>query len=797
MEGLPPTKKPKVSDTSSEFGDSDDEDLEVQATLPRAGLCPQRLHGLRMKLVQRVNEDYFAMLRDVNRNDFYWDAMKKLPVRNRRVLDLGAGTGILSLMAAKLGASSVLAVDESPEMTLIVEKSAEHNGFKDTISVHAGHSTTLSLAEKDRCDVIVSETFGVLLLQEGCLKSFIHAREHLAKPSADIIPAGGVQYARLMGSPALRLASSISSAEGPDMVHVDALRDAGRVQFSLPGGFSVNSLPDVCWMSESIGILEVDFATSKLDDIPKCREFPVRILQDGVVDGIVTSWETWSDKERTLCMSTEADKIKGQPWGFARDAHWGQGFSQVEGPGKGGEKFEVFKGEELRLQARFTQDGESLQLRLFRPEQITQADDTGDTGMQLEKGGTEELKDGAIVPCTDCKPATWLRHAARPVLCDAVGPANPDLQTAYEADLPSNFVCSERLRGKKSLVIRTINDDYFAFLNNPARLRFFRNALPGLVKNKTVLDLGTGAGQLAVLCAHMGARHVLAMDACSDMCDLARETARRNKVTGIVQVAHFLSSSLALIGEDSRMDVLVSEPYDLFITEPSGSGSLEYFIDARRRLVKPNATLIPSGGAQYARLVMSADLGMRSVSMTNSSKVGLDNLCGFLDTVTLTSSRTRGFRWSCLPDLAFMSDRCCIFKLDFYQLKRSSIPRKTVLQMEVVRDGYVDAIATSWEVWAGSAAQHRFSAHAEETENEAWGFNSDVVFGQGLQLVVEEGDRPEPFHVKQGEVLELTALHFTLRRGAGMSAASGNRAFACLPGAKLRRRKGETCCEIL
>ena len=326
-----------------------------------------------------------------------------------------------------------------------------------------------------------------------------------------------------------------------------------------------------------------------------------------------------------------------------------------------------------------------------------EADDTGDTGMQLEKGGTEELKDGAIVPCTDCKPATWLRHAARPVLCDAVGPANPDLQTAYEADLPSNFVCSERLRGKKSLVIRTINDDYFAFLNNPARLRFFRNALPGLVKNKTVLDLGTGAGQLAVLCAHMGARHVLAMDACSDMCDLARETARRNKVTGIVQVAHFLSSSLALIGEDSRMDVLVSEPYDLFITEPSGSGSLEYFIDARRRLVKPNATLIPSGGAQYARLVMSADLGMRSVSMTNSSKVGLDNLCGFLDTVTLTSSRTRGFRWSCLPDLAFMSDRCCIFKLDFYQLKRSSIPRKTVLQMEVVRDGYVDAIATSWE----------------------------------------------------------------------------------------------------
>jgi len=785
MESLPPTKRPKLSDASSDFGDSDDEDLEVQATLPRAGLCPQRLRGLRMKLVQRVNEDYFAMLRDVNRNDFYWQAMEKLPVRNRRVLDLGAGTGILSLMAAKLGASSVLAVDESPEMALIVEKSAEHNGFQDIINVHAGHSTELWLDLKDRFDVIVSETFGVLLLQEGCLKSFIHAREHLAKPSADIIPAGGVQYARLMGSPALRLTSS--SAEKPDMLHVDALRDTGRVQFSLPGGFSVNSLPDACWMSESVGILEVDFATYKLDDIPLCREFPVRILQDGVVDAIVTSWEVWSDKERTLCMSTDADKSKGQPWGFARDAHWGQGFSQVESPGLlcggGAKKLEVFAGEELRLQARFSQDGENLQLRLFRPEQVIQADDTGVTSMeQPVKGETKERHEGAIVPCKECKPATWLRHAARPVLCDAVGPANPDLLTAYEADLSSNFVCSERLRGKKSLVIRTINDDYFAFLNNPARLRFFRKALPGLVENKTVLDLGTGAGQLAVLCAQMGARHVLAMDACSDMCDLARETARRNEVTGIVQVAHFLSSNVAVIGEDNRMDVLVSEPYDLFITEPSGSGSLEYFIDARRRLVKPNAILIPSGGAQYARLVMSADLGMRSVSITSSSKVGLDNLCGFLDTVTLTSSRTRGFRWSCLPDLAFMSDRCCIFKLDFYKLQRSSIPRKTVLQMEVVRDGYVDAIATSWEVWAGPAGQHRFSAHAEETASEEWGFNSDVVFGQGLQLVVEEGgDRPEPLRVKQGEVLELTAhiselrdtLHFTLRRGAGAAATAG------------------------
>ena len=254
-----------------------------------------------------------------------------------------------------------------------------------------------------------------------------------------------------------------------------------------------------------------------------------------------------------------------------------------------------------------------------------------------------------------------------------------DTGVTYEADMPTNFVCTERLQGKRCEAVRAINDDYFAFLNNPSRLRFFRDALSGVVENKNVLDLGSGAGQLAVLAAKMGARHVLGLDACSEMCELAKETVRRSGVTAAVQVAHHLSSCVSL-PEESRVDLLVCEPYDIFITG-QGSGSLEYLIDARRRLAKPSATIIPAGGAQYAQLLMSADLGMRSVADTGSSKVGLDNLSELLDTVSLTSSRTRGFRWACLPDLAIMSNRCCIFSLDFHQLKRSSIPRKTVVEV--------------------------------------------------------------------------------------------------------------------
>ena len=369
----------------------------------------------------------------------------------------------------------------------------------------------------------------------------------------------------------------------------------------------------------------------------------------------------------------------------------------------------------------FSKDGEALQFALFRPGAAASeararcskgafhsATIHGVFGPDRKRVGCPfcqaskalpqqveaKLPDGTGIRCIACKPAKWLVDAPRPLLCNV--PANADLvQSKYEDDLPANFACAAQLRGKRSVFVHAINDDYFALLNNPARIRFFRDAMSAVVRDKTVLDLGTGAGQLAVLAAQLGAKHVLAMDACSEMCALAKESAKRNQVTDTVQVAHHLSSGI-LFPEDDRVDVMVFEPYDVFITG-QGSGSLEYVRDARRRLTKQNATLIPSSGAQYARLLMSADLGMRSVSDVSSSKVGLDNLSAYLDTATLNSSRTKGFRWTSLPDLKLLSERVCIFTLDFYNLQRGSIPRKVVAEVEVLHDGYVDAIATSWE----------------------------------------------------------------------------------------------------
>ena len=140
-------------------------------------------------------------------------------------------------------------------------------------------------------------------------------------------------------------------------------------------------------------------------------------------------------------------------------------------------------------------------------------------------------------------------------------------------DLPANFVCDEFLKTCRSIVVQTLNDDYFAFLNHQGRLKFFRSALQSLAeKNRAsgrclrVLDLGAGAGQLSlfVLQALPNAK-VLALEACSEFCGMAKETLSRAGYADAVQVQHALSCCIELSEKDA-VDVVLCEPYDIFLT---------------------------------------------------------------------------------------------------------------------------------------------------------------------------------------------------------------------------------------
>ncbi|KIZ06233.1 putative protein arginine N-methyltransferase 4.2 [Monoraphidium neglectum] len=136
------------------------------------------------------------MLEDHKRTGAYYNAV----LQNRRqfhgkvVLDVGTGSGILAIFAAKAGAKKVYAV-EATDMAKTARKLVEHNKFGDVIEVIQGTIETIELPEK--VDVVISEWMGYFLLRESMLDSVLLARDKFMKPDGAMYPS----HARMFMAP--------------------------------------------------------------------------------------------------------------------------------------------------------------------------------------------------------------------------------------------------------------------------------------------------------------------------------------------------------------------------------------------------------------------------------------------------------------------------------------------------------------------------------------------------------------------------------------------------------------------
>jgi protein arginine N-methyltransferase 1 len=106
--------------------------------------------------------------------------------RDKVVLDVGCGTGIMSLFAAKSGAKKVFAVDNSDIVTQ-AKQIVEDNKLSDIVVVIKGKVEEIELPV-DKVDVIISEWMGYCLLYESMLQTVIFARDKWLKPDGVILP---------------------------------------------------------------------------------------------------------------------------------------------------------------------------------------------------------------------------------------------------------------------------------------------------------------------------------------------------------------------------------------------------------------------------------------------------------------------------------------------------------------------------------------------------------------------------------------------------------------------------------
>lgn len=128
------------------------------------------------------------MLKDTSRTLAYRSAMfkNKHLFKDKVVLDVGCGTGILSMFAVKAGAKHVYSVD----MSNIIEKAKEIvtlNGFEDKITLLQGKLEDIHLPV-DSVDIIVSEWMGYFLLYESMLDTVLYARDKYLVKGGLILP---------------------------------------------------------------------------------------------------------------------------------------------------------------------------------------------------------------------------------------------------------------------------------------------------------------------------------------------------------------------------------------------------------------------------------------------------------------------------------------------------------------------------------------------------------------------------------------------------------------------------------
>ncbi|XP_068620050.1 uncharacterized protein Art8 [Battus philenor] len=159
-----------------------------------------------------LSEDYFTsyedlevhrlMLEDEARVETYKKAIfeNKEYFNNKVVLDVGCGTGILSIFCAQAGAKKVFAVEAS-NIANIAKDIIKENNFEEVVEVIQDKVEDIVLTEK--VDVIVSEWMGFYLLHEGMLDSVLLARDKFLKEDGLIFPESATIYVAPCSVPSL------------------------------------------------------------------------------------------------------------------------------------------------------------------------------------------------------------------------------------------------------------------------------------------------------------------------------------------------------------------------------------------------------------------------------------------------------------------------------------------------------------------------------------------------------------------------------------------------------------------
>ena len=313
---------------------------------------PERLFATPPELISTINDWHFAMMNDEDRNECFrraiHEAISQTP--DSVILDVGSGSGLLSLLAVQSGAAKVFAIEGNEALAEVSKKIITRNKMEESITVLNNISSSIGVGDigNTKVDILVSEVLGTLLLGESAIEYMSDARDRLLKQNGRVIPSGAVQFVSLISSSKLRSIIKVDKWNGLDLSDFNALQDTGSLVFSKQYGFRLSDASPL-EVSPQLEIFSVDFMTAQpgeISSLPIIIKF--KALHTATIDAFVFHWTAWTDPQKKLNISTHWTATQNN---FQRDMAWGQALQLVEeGDHSVPREFNVKEGEDLTVE---------------------------------------------------------------------------------------------------------------------------------------------------------------------------------------------------------------------------------------------------------------------------------------------------------------------------------------------------------------------------------------------------------------------------------------------------------------